>query len=255
MTPEALAALERSDVIVGYKTYVELVRPFLSHHQVISTGMKAEMERCKIAVERACLGQMVAVVSSGDSGIYGMAGLMLEVCQSMGLSVGPPWSEEKKDLSFEVIPGIPAFTGAAALLGAPLMHDFVSVSLSDLLTPWETIRRRIELAAEGDFVIVIYNPKSHKRDWQLDAARDIMLNYRLPQTPVGIVRNATRKGEKVWTTTLEDLPSHPVDMQTLVIVGNSTTYLYGPYLVTPRGYFTKYQAVETDEQKGVRTRP
>ena len=144
------------------------------------------------------------------------------------------------DLYLEVIPGVPALAAGAALLGAPLMHDFVVISLSDLLTPWEIILRRLELAAQGDFVIVLYNPKSKKRDWQLGAVRDLLLRHKTPETPVGIVSRAMREGQTTTITTLEDLLTHPVDMQTIVVVGNSQTYTYGGYMITPRGYQSKY---------------
>jgi precorrin-3B C17-methyltransferase len=154
------------------------------------------------------------------------------------------------DLHLEVIPGVPALAAGAALLGAPLMHDFVAISLSDLLTPWETIIKRLELAAQGDFVIVLYNPKSKKRDWQLGAVRDLLLRYKDPGTPVGIVSRAMRDGQTMTITTLHDLTKNPVDMQTIVVVGNSQTFTYGDYLITPRGYLSKYQVTETGDQEG-----
>ena len=182
----------------------------------------------------------MALVSSGDAGIYGMAGLVLEMCAAQGLKVGPPEGSADVDLYLEVIPGVPALAAGAALLGAPLMHDFVVISLSDLLTPWETIQKRLELAAQGDFVIVLYNPKSKKRDWQLGAVRDLLLGHKDPGTPVGIVSRAIREGQATTVTTLENLLTHPVDMQTIVIVGNSQTFTYGRYMITPRGYQAKY---------------
>jgi precorrin-3B C17-methyltransferase len=169
-----------------------------------------------------------------------MAGLVLEMCAVQGLKVGPPEAGADVDLYLEMIPGVPALAAGAALLGAPLMHDFVVISLSDLLTPWETILKRLELAAQGDFVIVLYNPKSKKRDWQLGAVRDLLLGYKTPETPVGIVSRAMREGQEVVVTTLEEMLKHPVDMQTIVIVGNSQTFTYGPYMITPRGYLAKY---------------
>ncbi len=144
------------------------------------------------------------------------------------------------DLYLEVIPGVPALAAGAALLGAPLMHDFVAISLSDLLTPWETIQKRLDLAAQGDFVIVLYNPKSKKRDWQLGAVRDLLLRHKDPGTPVGIVSRAMRQGQTTTITTLDDLTQAPVDMQTIVVVGNSQTHTYGDYMITPRGYLDKY---------------
>jgi precorrin-3B C17-methyltransferase len=238
--PRAQAALAEAQVVVGYLTYIDLVRPLLTDQEVVATGMKAEVKRCQLALDRACTGQRVALVSSGDAGIYGMAGLVLEMCAAQGLKVGPPEGEADVDFHLEVIPGIPALAAGAALLGAPLMHDFVAISLSDLLTPWETIAKRLELAAQGDFVIVLYNPKSKKRDWQLGAVRDLLLCHKDPLTPVGIVSRAMREGQTTMVTTLNDLMKNPVDMQTIVIIGNSQTHAYGPYMITPRGYLDKY---------------
>jgi len=228
-------------VVVGYQTYIDLVRPWLTSQEVVSTGMKAEVKRCQLALDRARAGEKVALVSSGDAGIYGMAGLVLSMCAAQGLRVGPPEGSGDVDLYLEVIPGVPALAAGAALLGAPLMHDFVVISLSDLLTPWETILKRLELAAQGDFVIVLYNPKSKKRDWQLGAVRDLLLRFKAPETPVGIVSRAMREGQTTTVTTLEDLLSQAVDMQTIVVVGNSQTYTYGAYMITPRGYQNKYR--------------
>lgn len=228
-------------MVVGYQTYIDLVRPWLTTQEVVATGMKAEVKRCQLALDRARAGQKVAIVSSGDAGIYGMAGLVLEMCAAQGLKVGPSEGSADVDLWLEVIPGVPALAAGAALLGAPLMHDFVAISLSDLLTPWEMIVKRLELAAQGDFVIVLYNPKSKKRDWQLGAVRDLLLRQRDPETPVGIVSRAMREGQETIITTLQDMLSQPVDMQTIVIVGNSQSYTYGPYMITPRGYRAKYR--------------
>ena len=240
LIPRAQAALAEAQVVVGYQTYIDLVRPWLTAQEVVATGMKAEVKRCQLALDRARAGQRVALVSSGDAGIYGMAGLVLEMCAAQGLKVGPPEGEADVDLHLEVIPGVPALAAGAALLGAPLMHDFVAISLSDLLTPWETIKKRLELTAQGDFVIVLYNPKSKKRDWQLGAVRDLLLRYKTPETPVGIVSRAMRPGQTTTITTLQDLMQNPVDMQTIVVVGNSQTYTYGVYMITPRGYQNKY---------------
>jgi precorrin-3B C17-methyltransferase len=238
--PQAQAALASAQVVVGYQTYIELVRPLLTHQEVVATGMKAEVKRCGLALDRAKGGAWVALVSSGDAGIYGMAGLVLEMCAAHGLKVGPPDAAGEVDFHLEVIPGIPALAAGAALLGAPLMHDFVAISLSDLLTPWETIQKRLELAAQGDFVIVLYNPKSKKRDWQLGAVRELLLRHKGPDTPVGIVSRAMRQGQATTVTTLAEMLQAEVDMQTIVIIGNSQTYAYGPYMITPRGYLAKY---------------
>jgi precorrin-3B C17-methyltransferase len=231
-------------VVAGYRTYVELIEPLLVHQEVIATGMKAEVQRCQAAIDRALAGERVALVSSGDAGIYGMAGLVLEICAARNLKVSPPETAAEVDFHLEVIPGVPALAAGAALLGAPLMHDFVSISLSDLLTPWEAIQKRLELAAQGDFVIVLYNPKSKKRNWQLGAVQELLLRHKPPETPVGIVSRAMRQDQTVTITTLDNLTKEPVDMQTVVIIGNSQTFAYGPYLVTPRGYLNKYQVTE-----------
>ncbi|MCX5891567.1 MAG: precorrin-3B C(17)-methyltransferase [Deltaproteobacteria bacterium] len=235
--PRARAALDEAQVVAGYRTYVELIAPLLT----VATGMKAEVQRCQAALDRALAGDRVALVSSGDAGIYGMAGLVLEICAARRLKVSPPDANAEVDFYLEVIPGVPALAAGAALLGAPLMHDFASISLSDLLTPWETILRRLELAAQGDFVIVLYNPKSKKRNWQLGAVQDLLLRHKPPETPVGIVSRAMRQDQTITITTLKDLTANQVDMQTVVIVGNSQTFAYGPYMVTPRGYLSKYQ--------------
>jgi precorrin-3B C17-methyltransferase len=244
--PRAQAALDAAQVVAGYHTYLKLIEPFLTHQEVVASGMKGEVKRCQAAIDRALAGAQVALVSSGDAGIYGMAGLVLEICGARGLKVGPPEGGGEVDFHLEVIPGVPALAAAAALLGAPLMHDFASISLSDLLTPWETIQKRVELAAGGDFVIVLYNPKSKKRDWQLAAVRELLLKVKDPATPVGIVSRARREGQEVVVTTLGEMLQHPVDMQTVVIIGNSQTFTYGPYMITPRGYLSKYRVTEAE---------
>ena len=203
MTPAAKDALAGSQVVLGYKTYIKLIEPLFEAQEVVSSGMGGEMGRAKTAVEKALSGLNVAVVSSGDAGVYGMAGLVLEICREMGLRVGSPCCPDGADLSLEVLPGVPALAAGAALLGAPLMHDFASISLSDLLTPWDTIEKRIDLAARGDFVIVVYNPKSKKRDWQLNAFREILLKHRSPDTPVGIVTGAMRDNQRIAVSTLD----------------------------------------------------
>jgi precorrin-3B C17-methyltransferase len=240
--PRAKAVLAEAQVVIGYQTYIDLVRSLLAEQEVLATGMKGEVKRCQLALDRARAGQRVALVSSGDAGIYGMAGLVLEMCAAQGLKVGPPEGEAEVDFHLEIIPGVPALAAGAALLGAPLMHDFVAISLSDLLTPWETIAKRLELAAQGDFVIVLYNPKSKKRDWQLGAVQDLMLRYKKPVTPVGIVSRAMRQGQETIVTTLAEMLQKTVDMQTIVIIGNSQTLAYGPYIITPRGYRDKYSS-------------
>ena len=247
MAPRARTALAASQVVVGYQTYVDLIGSLLTCQEVVATGMKAEVKRCQAAINRACSGQRVALVSSGDAGIYGMAGLVLEISAAQGLKVAQAEAGGEVDFFLEIIPGIPALAAGAALLGAPLMHDFAAISLSDLLTPWEVIQRRVEAAGQGDFVIVLYNPKSKKRDWQLQEVVRLLLRHRQPGTPVGLVRRAMRPHEEVMLTTLEHLGQEQVDMQTIIIIGNSQTFRFGPYLVTPRGYLAKYQVADQDQ--------
>ncbi|HFC98006.1 MAG TPA: precorrin-3B C(17)-methyltransferase [Thermosulfurimonas dismutans] len=227
MTPAARRALCEATHVVGYGKYLELVEDLLAEKEIYSTGMTREVDRAERALELALSGHRVALVSGGDPGIYGLAGLVLELLSEKGLS-GP--------VEIEVIPGLSAANACAARLGAPLMHDFAVVSLSDRLTPWETIEARLRAAAEADFVIVLYNPRSRSRPEHLSRARRILLEYRSPETPVGIVKAAGRDGETVLLSTLGSLPEEKVDMQTTVIVGNSRTFFFGPWMITPRGY-------------------
>lgn len=227
MSLRAYKVLRAADVIVGYKTYIELLNEVIEGKEIVSSGMKKEVERCALAVERALAGQYVALVSSGDPGIYGMAGLALELVEKQGAG---------DRLEVEIVPGISAANAAAASLGAPLMHDYAVISLSDLLTPWEIIEKRLEAAAAADFVTAIYNPVSTKRTEQIKRAREIFLKYRDSATPVGIVRNAKRGTEEVVKTDLEHFLEHPMDMFSLVIIGNPKTYLTSEYMITPRGY-------------------
>ncbi len=217
-----------SDVIVGYTRYVDLVKPLIDGKEVFTTGMTFEVERCEKALEYARSGKTVAVVCSGDAGIYGMAGLIFQLSMNEG---GTP-------VRIEVVPGIPAFVSAAAILGAPLMHDFASISLSDLLTDWDLIEKRVKAAAEADFVIALYNPKSSKRVEGLRKALTIISGSRSPSTPVGIVRNATRAGESAVISTLGAIEAclDDIDMLTILIVGNSSTFAHGGVMITPRGY-------------------
>lgn len=228
LSGRALRALNEADVVVGYRPYVELIEGILTPEQeVIKSGMRLEAERARRALDLALAGRSVAVVSSGDAGIYGMAGLVLELLFTMG---------GQGQIDFTVIPGITAASAAAALLGAPLMHDFAVISLSDLLTPWEVILRRVKAAAEGDFVIVFYNPKSKSRVLQIREARDLLLDYRSPATPVGIVTGAARDGQKVVVSDLEKFLEEEINMCSLVIVGNSKSYVQDGLMITPRGY-------------------
>ncbi len=232
MTPEARRALEMAEVVVGYSGYVELIKPeFLRGKEVRSTGMRGEVERAGFAVDEAEAGRNTVVVCSGDAGIYAMAGLLLEVMEARGLT---------EKLDFAVVPGVSALNAAAALLGAPLMHDFASVSLSDLLTPWEIIEKRLEAAAEADFVICLYNPRSTKRTDHLPRALEIIARHRKPDTPVGAVKKAYRTGQEVRVFRLDQVDLDFVDMRTVLIVGNSATRRAGRFLVTPRGYQQRY---------------
>ena len=214
-------------MVVGYKSYIKLIEPYLGQKEVIATGMGAEVERVKTAISLARKGRVVSLVSSGDTGIYGMAGLVGEILGH-------------RDIDIEVIPGVPLLVASAALLGAPINSDFVSISLSDYLVPWTEITLRLELAAQGNFVIVLYNPRSQKRKLQLIKAREIILKYRPPSTPVGIATNAYRQGQEVLITDLEHMLDYEIGMNTTIIVGNSATFTIDSWMVTPRGYRKKY---------------
>ncbi|MFC1943489.1 precorrin-3B C(17)-methyltransferase [Chloroflexota bacterium] len=229
MTFRAREALSESEVVVGYKTYIKLIEPFLRQKEVIATGMGAEIERAKIAIDLAKKGRTVSIVSSGDAGIYGMAGLVSEIIH-----------EQSDELVIEFVPGVPAIVAAAALLGAPVMTDFAAISLSDYLISWAEISQRLKLAAQGNFVIALYNPRSKKRQRQLTEAREIILQYRSPLTPVGIVTHAYRPQQQVVITDLAHILDYEVDMNTTIIIGNSTTFTFSGRMVTPRGYQKKY---------------
>ena len=229
VTPRARRALERADVIVGYALYLDLVRAWLPEADYRPSPIGSEVERTREALALAAEHAQVALVGSGDAGIYGLAGLAHELCATCD------WGGRRPP-AIEVIPGTTAATAAAALLGAPLGHDFAAVSLSDLLTPWEVIARRLEAVAAADFVVALYNPASRRRRRQLDEARAILLRHRSPQTPVGIVTDASRAGERVTVTDLASLPACRVDMLSIVIVGNSQTRVHDGRMVTPRGY-------------------
>lgn len=230
MTFRAREVIEQSEVVVGYTTYIKLLEPFLRNKEVISTGMGAEVERAKMAIDLACRGKKVAFVSSGDSGIYGMAGLVGEMLAERP-GEGP---------DVEVLPGVTSLVAAAALLGSPITVDFATISLSDYLVSWQSIIKRLKMAAEGDFVTILYNPRSKKRRKQLTEARDIFLEHRLPSTPVGIVTNAYRENQEVIITTIENMLDHEIGMNTIVIIGNPATFTAAGWMVTPRGYQTKY---------------
>jgi len=227
MTVRAQEALKLSRIIVGYSVYVDLIKPFCADKVVVSSGMGKEKERCEAALREAVLGNTVAIVSSGDSGLYGMAGLILEIALHKGI-------EDKTTI--EIVPGVPAFVAAGAVVGAPLMNDFASISLSDLLNPWEKIEKRLQSVAEADFVTCLYNPKSTKRVNEIEMARDIFLKYRDKETPCAIIRNVSREGEKTIITTLDELTGYELDMFCIVIIGNSETRHHDNWLITSRGY-------------------
>ena len=224
MTWEARAALEQAEVLCGYTVYLDLIRGEFPDKEYFSTHMTQEMERCRAARERARSGRTTALVCSGDAGVYGMAGPVLELA--------PQFPE----VEIQVVPGVTAALAGAAVLGAPLMHDFAVLSLSDLLTPWEVIRRRLELAAQGDFVLCLYNPSSRRRRDHLRMACDIVLVHRGPETVCGWVRNAGRAQEEHQVLTLGELREAQVDMFTTVFIGSAATRRIGDRMVTPRGY-------------------
>lgn len=229
ITPAAQTAITQADVVIGYGLYVDLVRPLLRPGQIVEAfPITQERQRASRAIELAQWGLTVAVISSGDCGIYGMAGLVLEQLQAQG------WDGQVPEV--EVFPGISAIQSAAARVGAPLMHDFCAISLSDLLTPWPVIERRLHAAAEADFVTAFYNPRSQQRIQQLAIAQMIFLQYRHPQTPVALVRSAYRPDETMTLTTLAEFLEFPIDMLTTVLIGNQATRFHANWMITPRGY-------------------
>ncbi|MBN2165197.1 MAG: precorrin-3B C(17)-methyltransferase [Marinilabiliaceae bacterium] len=228
LTTQAKNVLEKSQVIVAYTPYLYYIKDFIQGKKIISTGMKKEQERAAQAFDEAQKGKVVAVVSSGDSGVYGMAPLLWEMKQKLNSAI-----------EIEVIPGISAMFNAAAKLGAPLGHDFCTISLSDLLTPWERIEKRIVAAAQGDFVTAIYNPVSNGRFWQLMRLKELFLESRNPNTPVGIARQTGRNEEEITIISLNDLQSNLADMFTLLIIGNSQTHNFNNKMITPRGYYNQ----------------
>jgi precorrin-3B C17-methyltransferase len=228
MTGRAVEVLQESEVIFGYRTYLSLLTDEFPEKEFRGSGMKKEIDRCREAIGEALSGRQVALVSSGDAGVYGMAGLVLEL---LGNRTG-----EGHPLYVEIVPGVSAGQAAASLIGAPLMNDYASISLSDLLTAWGTIVKRLHVAAEGDFVIVLINPKSKGRREQIIEAQRILLEHRAGETPVGIVRSAHRGESRIVLTDLAHMLDHEIDMLTTVIVGNSETVRFGDVMVTKRGY-------------------
>ena len=233
LTFRAHQAIGEAEVVIGYATYIALVADLLEGKEVIEKGMTEELDRCELALERARKGQVVALISSGDVGVYGMAGPTFEVLRQAG------WTPQG-DVAVEVVPGVTALSACAALVGAPLTHDFASISLSDLLTPWEVIEKRLQAAAASDFVIALYNPKSGRRTEQIVRARDILLEHRRPDTPVALVKSAYRSAQNVVLTDLENMLEFKIGMLTTVLIGNSHTFTFEGLMVTPRGYGNKY---------------
>ena len=227
MTQQARKAMEVSDVICGYTVYVDLVKDLYPGKEFFTTPMMQEQKRCEMALEKAQEGKTVAMVCSGDAGVYGMAGLLLQLLP------------DYPDVEIEVVPGVTAASSGAAVLGAPLGHDFCVISLSDLLTDWEVIEQRLRLAAKGDFAICLYNPRSHKRTEHLKRACEILTEWKEPETLCGWVKNIGREGQEKGLSTLEDLPKEPIDMFTTVFIGSSNTIDCGGRMVTPRGYEKK----------------
>ena len=223
MTGKALDALRASDVIAGYGVYVDLVKPLFPEKEYLTTAMRKEADRCRMAIDAAMEGKTVSMISSGDAGVFGMAGLILELSRD-------------KDLTVEVIPGVTAALSSGAVLGAPLTHDFAVISLSDLLTPWDKIEKRLDLAGQADLCIALYNPSSHRRADYLQKACDILLRHVSPDTVCGAVRNIGREGESYQVMTLAQLRDYQADMFTTVFIGNSQTMNINGRMVTPRGY-------------------
>lgn len=244
MSQRAIEVIEKADCVAGYTTYIDLIKDLVKEKEIISTGMMKEVQRVEQAIEQALSGKSCALVSGGDAGIYAMAGLVFEICKERNIQLARPESTDAKkssdSLTLEVVPGIPALAAGAALSGAPLTHDFAAISLSDLLTPWEKIEKRLSAAAMADFVIVLYNPKSKKRDWQLKKAQELILEHRAGDTPVSIVTGAMRENQNISFTTLGDLDKADVGMQTVVFIGSSSSLQYMDFMFTPRGYSKKY---------------
>ncbi len=239
LTPEATQAIKNSDVLVGYKYYMRYVEHLAEGKEQISTGMKKEQERAEAAFSEAEKGKTVAVISSGDAGVYGMAPLLWELKR-----------KNNSKIEIEVVPGISAMFAAAAKLGAPLGHDFCSISMSDLLTPWEKIEKRIKAAAEADFITAIYNPVSRGRFWQLMRLKELFLEVRSPETPVGIARQVGREEESTEVILLKDLDASMADMFTVIIIGNSQTQKFGSQMITPRGYLSRQSENKSNDKVG-----
>jgi precorrin-3B C17-methyltransferase len=232
-TPAALEAIASSELVVGYVTYIKLVRHLLEGKEIVKTGMTEEIGRARAAVDRARAGGRVAIISSGDAGVYGMASLVFQVLEESGWKRGD--SPELR-----IIPGMTALNSCGSLVGAPFGHDFCAISLSDLLTPWSVIERRIEAVAASDFVVALYNPASGRRTRQIVIAHDILARHRPGTTPVGLVKSAYRKLETAIVTDLDHFLDYEIGMLTTVMVGSTNTRVFEGYMVTPRGYTNKY---------------
>ncbi|MDQ6964994.1 MAG: precorrin-3B C(17)-methyltransferase [Mariprofundales bacterium] len=243
MTSRARTAIAEADVVIGYSTYIKLVHDLLDGKEVIRKGMTEEIDRCIEAYDAAKQGRVVALISSGDVGVYGMAGPTYEVLLQQG------WQPDSA-ITVEVIPGTTALNACASLVGAPLTHDFCSISLSDLLTPWPTIRRRLDAAGAADFVIALYNPKSGRRTQQIVQAQTILLRHRAAATPVAIVKSAYRRRQQIQLTTLEQMAECEIGMLTTVIIGNSSSFIQSGLLITPRGYSNKYDTLTGEAKEG-----
>lgn len=247
LTARARAAIAEADTVIGYVTYIRLVAELLEGKEVIRKSMTEELDRAIEAFERARQGRKVALISSGDAGVYGMAGPTFEVLFQAG------WTPES-GIEVEIIPGASALNTCAALVGAPLTHDFCAISLSDLLTPWPTIARRLDAVAAADFVVALYNPKSGRRTRQIVEARRLFLRHRRPDTPVAIVKSAYRPRQRIELTTLERMTECDIGMLSTVLIGNSNTFVRHGLMVTPRGYRNKYDvesgATHRGEQAG-----
>ena len=242
MSYRAREAIAESDVVIGYSTYIKLVKDLLEGKEVVRKGMTEEIDRCVEAYDQAKLGKTVALISSGDIGVYGMAGPTYEVLLQSG------WTPNS-GIEVEIVPGTTALSACASLVGAPLTHDFCSISLSDLLTPWPTIAKRIDAAGRSDFVVALYNPKSGRRTQQIVEAQRILLQYRKADTPVAIVKSAYRDLQDIQMTTLDKMSEHKIGMLSTVLVGNSSTFMQEGLMITPRGYANKYDRL-TGETKG-----
>jgi precorrin-3B C17-methyltransferase len=243
MTYRAKQVIEESEVIIGYDTYVSLVEDLIADKEVYRYAMTQEVDRANQAIDFAEKGRIVSVVSSGDPGIYGMVGLIYEILAQKG------WNRQDNSIYVECVPGVSSLNSCAALVGSPLMTDFAVVSMSDLLVPWDIIVKRVEAAAMGDYVTVIYNPASKKRVHQLRDTREIFLKYRKPDTPIAIVKGAYRESQELVVTTLEKMLEHQdmLGMITTVIVGNSSTFNYEGMMINPRGYTSKYELMKRQQ--------